>query len=173
MLPPVALWAFLKVALIGAGHVPVGHDVALLCFGLLSRYSHFLLRGQLGPHGHLALGFATMQAFFTLWHMEIDLDKSYCWAIDSASRQAFASFPNELGGSLSFGSKPRLGWINAGNCWRGRQPLSTRSSQRWQFPFGVKDYMAHIWHLFSSRRPALGRLGSTNLNTFPASQDGA
>ena len=47
--------------------------------------------------------------------MEIDLDKSYCWGVDILSRRALAAFPvkcvqhsNELGGSLSFGSKPRV-----------------------------------------------------------------
>ena len=86
--------------------------------------------------GHLALGFATMQAFFTLWHMEIDLEKSYCWGIDSASRQALAAFPmkraqrnNELGGSLSFGNRPRVVDITARMARLvGKWPILARST---------------------------------------------
>ena len=65
--------------------------------------------------GHLALGFATMQAFFTLWHMEIDLEKSYCWGVDAVARRALKAFPmrcvqhsNELGGSMTFHTQPRV-----------------------------------------------------------------
>ena len=70
--------------------------------------------------GMLALGFASMQAFFTLWHMEIDLDKSYCWATDAVSRRALSAFPMkaathscELGGSLTFGAKPSVADLKA------------------------------------------------------------
>ena len=65
--------------------------------------------------GSLAIGFSTMTSFFKLWRLEIDLDKSYCWAVDGDNRKALAQFPlqrlehaKELGGSLTFGARPRV-----------------------------------------------------------------
>ncbi|CAK8995360.1 Putative ATP-dependent RNA helicase DHX57 [Durusdinium trenchii] len=65
--------------------------------------------------GSLAIGFSTMTSFFKLWRLEIDLDKSYCWAVDGDNRKALAQFPlqrlehaKELGGSLTVGARPRV-----------------------------------------------------------------
>ena len=84
-------------------------------------YSYVDNLGLLGSDaGSLAVGFTTMTAFFQLWRLELDLDKSYCWAVDGGNRRALDRFPlqrldhaAELGGSLTFGSRPRVVDIKA------------------------------------------------------------
>ncbi|CAK9010815.1 Putative ATP-dependent RNA helicase DHX57 [Durusdinium trenchii] len=84
-------------------------------------YSYVDNLGLLGANaGSLAVGFTTMTAFFKLWRLELDLGKSYCWAVDGDNRKALDHFPvkrlehaSELGGSLTFSSRPRVGDIKA------------------------------------------------------------
>lgn len=60
----------------------------------------------------LALGYSTLCSFFSLWNLQVDLDKSYCWSLQAVDRSALDRFPmksvlsaHELGGCLSFSKK--------------------------------------------------------------------
>ena len=57
----------------------------------------------------LAVGFSCLCSFFELWNLQIDLSKSYCWALSPEDRSSMSRFPmklvysaTELGGCLSF-----------------------------------------------------------------------
>ena len=57
----------------------------------------------------LIQAFACLQAFFQLWNLTLDLNKSYCWALTAPHRLLLAAMPmqrvdhaHELGGVLSF-----------------------------------------------------------------------
>lgn len=64
----------------------------------------------------LASGYMCLSSVFELWNLEIDLNKSYCWALTSTARQSMQRFPmklvysaSELGGSLSFAKRTNHG----------------------------------------------------------------
>eukprot|EP00438_Fugacium_kawagutii_P008486 Skav210938 [mRNA] locus=scaffold713:136269:139058:- [translate_table: standard] len=65
--------------------------------------------------GGLVLSFFTLQAFLTLWGLEIDVAKSYTWSTNAAMRQALSHLgikvvtdASELGGSLTLGASRRV-----------------------------------------------------------------
>ncbi len=72
----------------------------------------------------LASGYMCLTSFFELWNLQIDLDKSHCWALTSDDRRLLQRFPMklvysapELGGSLSYSKRTGHG-LQAQRCNR-------------------------------------------------------
>lgn len=77
----------------------------------------------------LAAGYSCLCSFFELWNLQIDLDKSYCWALLPDDRSSMSRFPmkvvysaSELGGCLSFCKRLHHGLL---------QRRSDRFASRW------------------------------------------
>eukprot|EP00438_Fugacium_kawagutii_P031981 Skav207042 [mRNA] locus=scaffold975:323416:330901:- [translate_table: standard] len=84
----------------------------LLCRGRLSQRRW---RGT-STVGDLVHGLACLQQFISLWGLDTDFKKSYCWALDLTQRRQLAQLPflavdqvRELGGTLSFTRRPYTG----------------------------------------------------------------
>eukprot|EP00438_Fugacium_kawagutii_P032420 Skav234923 [mRNA] locus=scaffold840:956698:961575:+ [translate_table: standard] len=66
--------------------------------------------------GDLVQGLACLQQFLTLWGLDLDSKKSYCWALTTQQRRQLTQLPfvavtqaKELGGALSFSRRPSTG----------------------------------------------------------------
>eukprot|EP00438_Fugacium_kawagutii_P034760 Skav225372 [mRNA] locus=scaffold329:102549:105833:- [translate_table: standard] len=64
----------------------------------------------------LVQGLACLQRFLSLWHLDLDAGKSYCWAVTTAQRKQLSQLPfmavsqaGELGGSLTFSRRHYVG----------------------------------------------------------------